>query len=45
MKMNVDSVEKAIRDFKIYADVKNDSTRQWELLTGDWKQVMCYESK
>lgn len=45
MKMNVDSVEKAIKNFRIYADMKKDPNRQWELLTGDWKQVTYYESK
>ena len=45
MKMNVDSVEKAIKNFKIYADMKKDPNRRWELLTGDWKQVTYYESK
>lgn len=43
-KMNLDSEEKARRDFKIFADHINDPKRSWELLTGDWKVIARYET-
>lgn len=45
MKMNVGSLDKAMTDFKLFADLKNDPKRSWELLTGDWKVITTYETK
>lgn len=45
MKMECSSLSKAINDFKLYVDMKDDSKWSWELLTGDWKHVMFYEGR
>ena len=44
MKMDVFTQNQAIRDFKTFVELKNDSDKkQYELLTGDWKHIMYYE--
>lgn len=45
MKMDVGSLDRAMTDFKLYADMKNDPKRTWELLTGDWKVITTYETE
>lgn len=45
MKMECSSLSKAMNDFKVYADMKDDPKRSWELLTGDWKVITHYETK
>ena len=44
MKMECSSLSKAMNDFKVYADMKDDPKRSWELLTGDWKVIERYET-
>ena len=45
MKMECSSLSKAMDDFKVYANMKNDPKRTWELLTGDWKVITSYETE
>ena len=44
MKMEVYNQEKAIKDFNVYINMKNDSDKKiYELLTGNWKHICFYK--
>ncbi len=43
MRMDCYSEEKALSNFNLFVNMRNDPKREWELLTGDWKHITFYE--